>query len=292
MDGELLRHLYHELFHCGKRGLPPRCTYTDAVIVFTYFVAVVSDRSVHWAQDRQNWPLWARRLPRPSYSQLMRRLQTGTIQRRIEELNTSFRNHLPRTSEKVIDGKALVVGAHSKDRDAAFGRLAESVWGRGYKLHALVDSAGPIDAFEITPLNAGEATIARQMIESLDLRSIIVRGDANYDSNPLYESVAHRGGQLIAARRKPRRSLGHHPQHPHRLLAIKLLEQSPSGLVHHDHYRDRVEQVFAHLTNLSFGLSPLPNWVRRLDRVTRWVTAKITLYHLFLSLVVTTARVA
>jgi hypothetical protein len=293
MDGELLRHLYHELFHHGKRGLPRRCTYSDAVVVFIYFVAVVSDRSVHWAHERHHWPPWARRLPRPSYSQLMRRLPTASIQRRIDELNTSFRGRLTRTREKVIDGKPLVVGAHSKDADARWGRLSNTAWGLGYKLHALVDGAGPIDAFAVTPLNAGESTIACQMVAPLDLRSFVVRGDANYDSNPLYESIAGRGGRLIAARRKPGRGLSHsHQQHPHRLLAMELLEQAPGALAIHDQHRDRVEQIFAHLTNLSFGLSPLPNWVRRLDRVTRWVQAKITLYHLFLSLAPSAAKVA
>ena len=76
MDGELLRYLYHQLFHVGKPHRPARCTYDDNIILFMFFIAVVGDRSLQWAHDRRNWPLWARRLPRPSYSQFKRRLKT------------------------------------------------------------------------------------------------------------------------------------------------------------------------------------------------------------------------
>ena len=39
-----------------------------------------------------------------------------------------------------------------------------------------------------------------------------------------------------------------------------------------------VERFFACLGNTGFGLGPLPNWVRRLHRVTLWVAAKMLLY--------------
>jgi hypothetical protein len=284
MDGELLRHLYHELFACGKSHLPPRCQFSDAVILFLYFLSVICDRSLCWAHDRRNWPLWARRLPRPSYSQLMRRLKTASIQACLDELNTRFRDRLPRTADKLVDGKPLVVGVFSKDPDARWGRLSSEQWACGYKVHIGADSAGAIEAFEVTSLNVGEAPVARRLAEALDLAGTIVRGDASYDSNPLYRIVAQRGGRLIAPRKKPGRGLGHHRQHPDRLRAIDLLEGTPDGLSQHRRQRIRVEQTLAHLTNLPFGLAPLPNWVRRLSRVQRWVAAKITLYHLHLSL--------
>lgn len=284
MDGELLRHLYHELFHRGNSVLPPRCQFSDAVIVFIYFLAVVSDRSLRWAHDKRNGPLWARHLRWPSYSQLMRRLRSDSVGHCIDRLNATFRRDLPRTADKVIDGKPLVVSPYSKDPDARYGRVSQGHWARGYKVHALVDSAGAVETFTVTPLNAGEATVARSLIESTDLKGAIVRGDANYDSNPLYGAMAIRGGRLIAPRRKPGRGLGNHPQHPDRLRTIKELESGPDARAAHALHRIRVEQSFAHLTNLPFGLSPLPNWVRRLDRVTRWVKAKITLYHLYRSL--------
>jgi hypothetical protein len=38
--------------------------------------------------------------------------------------------------------------------------------------------------------------------------------------------------------------------------------------------REHIEQQFAHLTNFGSGLAPLPNWVRRITRVRKWVLAK------------------
>jgi hypothetical protein len=292
MDGQLLRVLYHELFHCGKRHFPRRCRYDDNVIIFIYFISVIADRSMRWAYDRSHWPLWARRLTAPSYSQVMRRLDSGSVQRTLAEVNTTFRARLPRTSQKAVDGKPLVVGVYSKDPDARWGKLNNHDWARGYKVHALADACGAVETFDITPLDAGESTVARQLVQRLALPGVTLRGDANYDANALYVAVAERGGRLVAPRRKPGTGLGHHRQHPDRLRAIVELEQLPGGCRAHRRHRCRIEQCFGHLTNLPFGLSPLPNWVRRLKRVKRWVTAKITLYHLYLSLRQTHASVA
>lgn len=284
MDGELLRHLYHQLFHHSTSRRPLRCVYADNVVVFLYLLSVVAGRSMRWAYPKRHWPLWARHLRPPSYSQVMRRLQTASVEDCITRMNEMFRDRLPRSSDKVVDGKPLVVGVCSKDADARRGCLGAGKWARGYKVHAMIDAAGAVDAAEVTSLNEGEATVALRLIEPMDLQGITVRGDANYDSNRLYDAVAKRGGGFVAPRRKPGRSLGHHPQHPHRLQAVAALEENPSQNAAHRCHRNRIEQTFAHLTNLPFGLAPLPNWVRGLSRVTRWVKAKILLYHAHLAL--------
>ena len=284
MDDQLLRVLYHELFHAVKRHFPRRCRYDDNVIVFVYFISVVAGRSMRWAYDRRHWPLWARRLTRPGYSQVMRRLNSDSVQHRLAELNAEYRARLPRTSQKAVDGKPLVVGVYSKDPDARCGKLNNRDWARGYKVHALVDACGAVDAFDVTPLDAGESSVARELVQRVALSGVTLRGDANYDSNALYAAVGERGGRLLAPRRRPRTGLGHHRHHPDRLRAIAELEQTPGGGRTPRRHRCRIEQCFGHLTNLPFGLSPLPNWVRRLKRVKRWVSAKITLYHLYLSL--------
>jgi hypothetical protein len=284
MDGELVRQVYHELFHVGKPEVPTRCNFSDATILFIYFLAVASGRSVYWAHHRRNWPLWARHLPRPSYSQIMRRLKTGSIQAGLDELNARFRDRLPRTKRKFIDGKPLTVGVFSKDPDAKWGKLSNERWACGYKIHVLADFSGAFDAFAVTPLNVGEAPVARHLVHSVDLDQVTVRGDASYDSNALYAAVALQGGRLIAPRKRPGRGIGHHRQHPDRLRAIDQLEGLAGAAASHRRQRVRVEQTLAHLTNLPFGLSPLPNCVRRLVRVERWIKAKITLYHLHLSL--------
>jgi len=282
MDDELLRLLYHELFH-RARGMRPRgCCYGDGVVLFIYFLSVMRQRSVRSVYAKRAWPVWARRLESPSYSQVMRRLNTDSIRRRIDQLSEKMRDRLPRSSDKCCDGKPLVVGHFSKDRDARRGILREGHWARGYKVHAIVDACGAVDAAEVTALNAGESTIARRLAERADLSGCVVRGDANYDSNPLYEAVADRGGRLVAPRRKPGRGLGWRKHHPDRLRAVDELEHDKQASRQHKRHRARIEQAFAHLTNLPFGLSPLPNCVRRLHRVQRYVATKIMLYHLYL----------
>ena len=283
MDGELLRALYHELFDSESLAARARFRYGDAIILWIHFIAVIHDRSHLWAHDKRNWPIWCRRLPRPSYSQLMRRTKSAAFQGQVNLMNTRCRDMLSRSAEKVVDGKALTVGVYSKDPDARFGRLSNEAWACGYKLHAIVDSCGAIDAFAVTGLNSGESAVARTLVSAVDLRNTILRGDANYDAGPLYACVASAGGRLVAPRRKPGTSLGHRPHHPHRLQAIAELETQSMGATRHKRHRIRVEQAFGHLTNLSYGLAPLPNWVRRQHRVERWITAKIVLYHLHLA---------
>jgi hypothetical protein len=283
MDGELLQRLYHRLFSDPTLTRTLDCTFPDALILLIYFFAVLSNRSTRWAHNRKNWPLWCRQLTFPSYSQLRRRLRRDSIRHHIHQLNADLRAALPGSSEKAADGKALLVGGFSKDPDARRGKIPNG-WGRGYKLHVIIDAIGAIDAFEVTPLSDGEATVMRRLVCTADLHHSILRADANYDSNALYHAVEKTGGRLLAPRRKPGRGLGHLPQHPHRLLAIAELEADPQGLAEHERHRVRVEQGFAHLTNLPFGMWALPNSVRRLHRVRLWITAKIMLYHLYLSL--------
>jgi|HubBroStandDraft_1064217.scaffolds.fasta_scaffold274170_1 hypothetical protein len=284
MEDELLRFLYHRLVGSASGAGLRRGKFSDGVIVLIFLLGVLQGRSPRWAADRRNWPLWLRRvLPLPSYSQLMRRLRSDSVQQTIHQINAELRDSLPRSQLKFCDGKPLVVGGFSKDPDARYGKVPDG-WARGYKVHALVDSLGAIEAFEVTGLDAGESTVARRLVRQTNLNAAVIRADANYDSNALYATVNQCGGRLIAPRRKPGRGLGHHPQHPDRLRAIAELEADRATMRAHRRMRAGVEQRFAHLTNLPFGLSPLPNFVRRQRRVNLWVQGKITLYHLYLNL--------
>ena len=289
MDGELLRWLYHRLFHDPTLARTPGHTYGDGLIAFIYFFAVLSGRSPKWACRRTSWPPWCRAvLPQPliSYSQLNRRLKADAFQQLAGRLNAELRGRLPRGDAKVVDGKPLVIGGYSHDRDAAVWGKVPDGWARGYKLHVIIDAAsGAIDAWAVTSLQRGEATVLRRdLLGRIDLRDCTLRGDANYDSNPTYRAVAAAGGRHVAQRRKAGTGLGHHPQHPDRLRAVRELEQTPGALADHKRRRTRVEQVLAHLGNLSFGLWALPPFVRRRSRVRPWVAAKITRYHLHLVL--------
>ena len=283
MDGKLLRQLYHRLFSDPNLAHTRDCTFGDAIVLFIHFYAALSNHSHSWAHDKANWPVWCRRLSFPSYSQLMKRLAWESTQQKIAQLNDEFRSRLPRGPDKVCDGKPLVVGGYSKDPDARAGKIPDG-WARGYKLHVLIDSFGAIEGFDVSPLDGGEPTVMRGIVRRTDLSGAILRADNNYDSNSLYRDVADRGGRLVAPRKKPGTGLGHGRHHPHRLRAIAELENNEAQLRVHKRHRVRVEQSLGHLTNLSFGLWALPNSVRRLIRVQRWITTKIMLYHLHLSL--------
>ena len=212
MDGELLRWLYHRLVHDPSLCHTKDCTYSDGLITLIYFFAVLSDRSGRWACDRRNWPLWYRRLKLSSYSQYNKRIKSPWIRGIINQINAQLRDRLGHSFEKVADGKPLVVGGFSHDPDARLGKVPDG-WAKGYKLHVIVDSCGGIDAFEVTALDAGEATVLRRLIPGADLAGAILRADANYDSNPTYRVAAQAHARLIAPRRKPGTGLGHHPQH-------------------------------------------------------------------------------
>jgi IS5 family transposase len=296
MDGELVRRLYHHL-RPASAPAPRRGVHADALVVFLCLLAAAAGRSLRWARRRGNLPPWLRAaLPAalPSDSTMSRRLRPGTAASALlAATNDALRGAIPGGGggggggEKVLDGKPLAVSAVTRDPDAAARGRVRGGWAKGYKLHALVDAAtAAVDAFRVTPLDAGEATVAREMVAAGPrLDGALVRADANYDSNPLYAAVADRGGRLLAPRRKPGTGLGHScDQHPDRLRAIAELEASDDARRAHARRRVRVEQVFGHVTNLPCGLAPLPNHVRRLRRVTRWVTAKLALYHMSLAI--------
>lgn len=291
MDGELLRQLYHRLFEDRQLQKNFGCRYSDAAVLLIYFVAALSNHSLYWAHDKRHWPLWLRQVPIPSYSQTRKRLKWPRIQKHLQRLDQQLRGELKGASTdadsslKICDGKPLVVSGFSKDKDAKRGHVPEG-FARGYKVHVLIDArSGVFDAIQVTALNAGESTVMRQMLEPMDLKNLIIRADSNYDSNPLYTTIDEQGGRLIAPRKKPGTGLGKGVEHhPHRLRAIEELEgQDPANLKHHRRQRNRVEQRLAHLTNVPFGLWALPNSVRRLHRVTRWVQVKILLYHFYLT---------
>ena len=280
MDGELLRWLYHRLLCPATRT--PRCRYPDGLIALAGLWAYLNNRSARWAADAGHWPLWCRR-PLPSYSQLRRRLPGGRVRRLTEQVNEQLKARLGRSGERAADGMPLVVGGFGRDPEATRGRVPGG-WARGYRTHAVRDTAsGVIDA-AVSGLHAGEATVLRtRLLDRVPLGGCLLRADANYDSNALYAAVAERGGRLIAPRRKPGRGLGHHRQHPDRLRVVREVEPDPQARREHRRCRNDIERGFADLGQ-SVGLFALPPFVRRLRRVEQWVAAKLLLYHLVLLL--------
>jgi len=283
MDGELLRWLYHRLIHDPSLACASDCTYGDGVVLLIWFYSVLYNRSLAWAHDKRNWPLPYRKPRFPSYSQLCKRLKWPRTQRLIEQLEQELRRRQPASGLKLVDGKPLVVGGFSKDKDATVGHVPDG-YARGYRLHLVFDSLGRIEAFDVTGLHAGESTVMAKLLRHCDIRGCLIRGDSNYDSNHLYQRVARLKARLLAPRKKPFTGLGHRKHHPDRLRAIKELEQSEQTLREHRRIRAAVERRIGHLVNLTCGLWALPPFVRRLSRVKQWVRAKILFYHLALIL--------
>src|SRR5437879_10985905 len=85
----------------------------------------------------------------------------------------------------VIDGKPLVIGGCSKDRQAGFGRAANSK-AKGYKIHAIVDPTGAIAGWRLAPMNKDERVMAARLLKATPVRGYVA-ADANYDSNKLPE---------------------------------------------------------------------------------------------------------
>jgi hypothetical protein len=253
----------------------------DCEILAVYLWAVLHDRPTSWACQRCNWPegLWPRRRL-PSQSTMSRRLRTTEVQRLLDLMEESLKQLQGQSWVNVVDGKPLVIGAHSKDPDAQWGWASRS-YAKGYKLHA-VYGCNPLPLrWEVTPLNVGEAAVAARLIPTLNGGGYLL-GDKQYDSNPLHDVARRVGYQLVAERKRPRAGLGHRQHSAGRLRSMDLLQKDFGKALYRR--RDDIERQFGWLTSHAAGLSPLPSWVRRLDRVTRWVQAKLVVHAIYVAL--------
>lgn len=254
-------------------------THSTALIVRVYLWAVLKDRPTSWACDPRHWDDRTRPQTLPSQSTMSRRLRTEHVQAMLEQIGRRLAGRCRPTLTllKLIDGKPLVVAPHSKDPDARWGRGASQP-AKGYKLH-LVFSGKPMpDAFAVTPLDAAESGVARRLIPTLEGQGYLV-ADAGYDDDRLYRSAADRGHRFLAPRRRPHTGLARKPFHPDRLAAVALLEAGPRmGQTFGRHLlrlRGLIETSFGNLTGFYAGLTHLPPWVRRLNRVKLYVHAKL-----------------
>lgn len=274
MDGELWKGLYRAVFEVGKQAHNYRVQYGHVWIVLVYLWAVLHDRPVSWACSDRNWPASQRHWPKPSPSTMSRRLRRPEVRAMLDDLLQRLNAQLGRSGLCWMDGKPLVIGGHSKDPDAGYGRAA-GCKSKGYKLHAIWDASGALVTHQVHPINVSEQKVARSMIDQLEGGGYLV-ADAGYDSNPLYEHAGQRGYQMLAPRRyRKAKGLGHHRHSIYRLRAIQMLQQEHGRALLRR--RTAIERQFGCLGNFPGGLGPLPNWVRRLRRVELWVTAKLTI---------------
>ena len=242
------------------------------VLVVTLLWAALHDRPICWACKADNWKTTRLRpwhLPSPAtMSRRVDGVAVGLLWCAVEEQLRALSAHVPGLIA-FLDGKPLPVGGCTKDPDARYGRGA-GVMAKGYKLHA-VWSYGPLpENWEMTPLNAEEGVVAQRLIPQLRGTGYLL-ADGNYDVNTLYNLAGRQQYQLVTP--MPKAAPGRRRQSPQRLHSIEMVGR-PFGA---DLYNCRIaiEESFANATSFGGGLSPLPAWVRGLDRVRTWVWAKL-----------------
>lgn len=259
-----------------RRG--PRPRYSDALVTRMYLWSVWHDRPLCWACNRAHYNRMFRPRQLPSVSQFSRRVKTPRVSEMLQAVNA----YLTRTDTPVelafLDGQPLPISFQSRAPQARVG-WATKRFAKGYKRHACALADGRIPAFSIRPRNEGEAKLARERPAPVP-EATLIPADANYDTQHLYKALGARDQQLptplkrIAVHPGPLRRMG-----PQRRCAIDLHQRLGPGYRTLLHLRDQIERIFSALTCFGGGLTTLPPWVRHLDRVTRWVTAKIAIYH-------------
>jgi len=252
--------------------------YSDVLLLRMYLWTVWHDRPMLWACDRRNYGTLFRPHVLPSVSQFCRRLKTERIQKMLQAIHERLSQTEPLARISFFDGKALPISKHSRDPDAKKG-YADGTFQKGYRLHAWATKDGRIPRFRLLPMNCGEPNTAREMTDLIPPDSIVL-ADANYDSSKLYQAVDDKRSQLLTPLKGAAESDAQlRRMAPARRRAIKLWTTIAEQCKEILKMRFEIERIFSAVTCFGGGLSPLPAWVRRTPRVTRWVTAKIILYH-------------
>jgi hypothetical protein len=262
---------------------PTAFDFSDRDIVQIYYWAIIHDRPTSWACQRRNWPSARRRRRLPVPSTMSRRLRSAPVKALLDALER--RVVAPKEPGLFwrIDGKPLVIGGCSKDRQAGYGRAAKSK-AKGYKIHAILGADASIACWRLAPMNKDERTMAARMLRTAPIQGYVV-ADGNYDANPIHDVCDARGDlQLVTPRRQgpnqqgPAKGTGHRKQAAGRLRSIALTSspfpQFAEGLLHD---RADIGRRFGNWTNWGGGLTCLPAWVRTYRRVHRWVQAKLVL---------------
>ena len=65
----------------------------------------------------------------------------------------------------MLDGKPLVIGGCSKDRQAGYGRAAGGK-AKGYKIHAIVGADGSAACWRLAPMNKDERVMAGRLVRA------------------------------------------------------------------------------------------------------------------------------
>ena len=205
MDRELwtsiLDAVKHAAAQVGWHGGRRRPVYANWLIVAMYIWSVWHDRPLSWACRRGSYGGLFRPRKLPSISQFTRRIKSNDCQQILQLVHDQFAQRGLMIDIAYIDGKPLLVSPVSKDRDATSGKISGG-FGRGYKLHALVNENRRIVVWSVMALNEDEKTVAREVLlpEAPPLSpKALMLADSNYDSAPLHQGGGRAAGHLSAA---------------------------------------------------------------------------------------------
>lgn len=281
MEAKLYAALYRFVFTTPHSPRRARERFCDRWVLMVYLWSVLHDRSVSWGCDAGNWP---KDLDRPliSQSRLSRRLRTVGVLQLIERLLSSASELFGTPLVKAIDSKPLTVGAYTKDKEATKGRLANGIFAKGYRLHAVMHGRY-VRHWTLLPLNEHDSVGAAQLLPRLDGGGYIL-GDNAYDSNDSHALSADANHQLVSPPRACNKDVRDVKNNlPERLRALDMLH-SPlekcgmSSSFGQSLYntRQRIESGFGGLTHS--GLGHLPAWVRGPRRVALWTSGKLLVF--------------
>jgi hypothetical protein len=271
---------------CGRlkpKGRKP--TFSNQQIALMYFWSVWQGGCLGWACEKVHYGDLFRPRKLPSSSQFRRRVNEEAFQKLLQAIHMDLAGAGFSSPVKYLDGKPLLVGPVSKDPDATNGHITGG-FGKGYKLHAMVDENRRIVIWSVMPLNVAEQSVAIELAMQLPLTpNALVLADSNYDSSPLHKALAPTDHRLLSPLKGQKRVKDgvHHPVTLRQMGAER--REAVEVWKNHSHLaefvlkaRNNIESVFSVISMALNGGSP-PPWVRRLSRVRRWAGAIIILYN-------------
>ena len=142
-----------------------RFDFSDRDVVKVYYWAVIHDRPTSWACRKRNWPIHLRKRPLPSAATMSRRLRSASVVALLDALERRVISPQAPGLYWMLDGKPLVIGGCSKDRQAGYGRAAGGK-AKGYKIHAIVGADGSAACWRLAPMNKDERVMAGRLVRA------------------------------------------------------------------------------------------------------------------------------
>ena len=268
MERELWPLLYRALRDVSASDHQHGVQYQPWVIVAVLLWAALHDRPRSWAGAKDHWDTTQLRPDKiPSPSTLSRRAKTAEVADLLDRLGEHLRGTGNPAWVLAVDGKPLPVGKCSKDPDAK-----PNQHGKGYKLHAIWGSRCMPEAWAVTAANEYEGAVAEDLLGRVVGKGFLL-ADGSYEANRVYDAAAGSCYQLLAHPGPEVTGDGHGYQSAHRLQALHWFDTGLGWDLYR--YRSSIERRFGNMGSFGGGLGPLPNWVRRLRRVTQWVHCKL-----------------